>query len=103
MALECRCVLLLFLFTEISENKVGLCILQSEKEDGSDGLELPNGEPEAKIGPAVAAAVSGVSSPRKLGNLSPRSAAIISGKFFEALTSSDFYRNTKVLFSTSLV
>ncbi|KAG5523097.1 hypothetical protein RHGRI_035037 [Rhododendron griersonianum] len=69
---------------------------QSEKEDGSDGLELLNGEPEAKIGPAVAAAVSGVSSPRKRGNLSPRSAAIISGKFFEALTSSDFYRNTKV-------
>ncbi|KAI8529204.1 hypothetical protein RHMOL_Rhmol12G0206400 [Rhododendron molle] len=69
---------------------------QSEKEDGSDGLELPNGEPEAKIGPAVAAAVSGVSSPRIRGSLSPRSAAIISGKFFEALTSSDFYRNTKV-------
>ncbi|KAF7124761.1 hypothetical protein RHSIM_Rhsim12G0174100 [Rhododendron simsii] len=85
-----------YCFNEISENKVGLCILQSEKEDGSDGLELPNGELEAKIGPAVAAAVSGVSSPRKRGNLSPRSAAIISGKFFEALTSSDFYRNTKV-------
>lgn len=69
---------------------------QSEKEDGSDGLELPNGDMEAKIGPAVAAAVSGVSSPRKRGNISPRSAAIISGKFFEALTSSDFYKNTKV-------
>jgi CBS domain-containing protein len=69
---------------------------QSEKEDGSDGLELPNGDLEAKIGPAVAAAVSGVSSPRKRGNISPRSAAIISGKFFEALTSSDLYKNTKV-------
>ncbi|KAG5523092.1 hypothetical protein RHGRI_035037 [Rhododendron griersonianum] len=92
---KCRCFFL-DSFLEISENKVGLCILQSEKEDGSDGLELLNGEPEAKIGPAVAAAVSGVSSPRKRGNLSPRSAAIISGKFFEALTSSDFYRNTKV-------
>ncbi|KAG5537175.1 hypothetical protein RHGRI_024566 [Rhododendron griersonianum] len=71
---------------------------QSEKMDGSDsdGSEFAKGESEEITGPAVAAAVNGVSSPRKRGNLSPRSAAIISGKFFEALTSSDFYKNTKV-------
>ncbi|XP_058226383.1 SNF1-related protein kinase regulatory subunit gamma-1-like [Rhododendron vialii] len=71
---------------------------QSERMDGSDsdGSEFAKGESEEITGPAVAAAVNGVSSPRKRGNLSPRSAAIISGKFFEALTSSDFYKNTKV-------
>ncbi|GFZ17426.1 SNF1-related protein kinase regulatory subunit gamma 1 [Actinidia rufa] len=69
---------------------------QSEKTDGPDSSEFVNGESEGITGPAVAAAVNGVSSPRKLGNLSPRSAAIISGKFFEALTSSDFYKNMKV-------
>ncbi|KAL6973053.1 SNF1-related protein kinase regulatory subunit gamma-1 [Sarracenia purpurea var. burkii] len=69
---------------------------QSEKKDGDDGSELFNGESEAMIGSAVAAAVKGVSSPRKFGCLSPRSAAITSGKFFESLTSSDFYKNTKV-------
>ncbi|KAI8543966.1 hypothetical protein RHMOL_Rhmol08G0258400 [Rhododendron molle] len=71
---------------------------QSERMDGSDsdGSEFAKVESEEITGPAVAAAVNGVSSPRKRGNLSPRSAAIISGKFFEALTSSDFYKNTKV-------
>ncbi|THG10872.1 hypothetical protein TEA_025807 [Camellia sinensis var. sinensis] len=71
---------------------------QSEKLDGSDGSELFEAEPDSITGPAVAAAAAanGMSSPRKFGNLSPRSAAIISGKFFETLTSSDFYKNTKV-------
>lgn len=79
-------------------------LLQSERMDGSDsdGSEFAKGESEEITGPAVAAAVNGVSSPRKRGNLSPRSAAIISGKFFEALTSSDFYKNTKVTAQTFL-
>lgn len=68
----------------------------------SDGSDFGKGESEEITGPAVAAAVNGVSSPRKRGNLSPRSAAIISGTFFEALTSSDFYKNTKVIAHTFL-
>ncbi|CAL5372993.1 unnamed protein product [Camellia sinensis] len=82
----------------ILKAKTGLYILQSEKLDGSDGSELFEAEPDSITGPAVAAAAAanGMSSPRKFGNLSPRSAAIISGKFFETLTSSDFYKNTKV-------
>ena len=75
---------------------MAMYFLQSEKTDGPDSSEFVNGESEGITGPAVAAAVNGVSSPRKLRNLSPRSAAIISGKFFEALTSSDFYKNMKV-------
>ncbi|XAR50325.1 hypothetical protein NMG60_11004616 [Bertholletia excelsa] len=69
---------------------------QSEKQYSSDSSELVKGEPEEIRDRAVGAAVNGVSSPRKLGSLSPRSAAIITGKFFETLTSSDFYKNTKV-------
>ncbi|XP_047306967.1 SNF1-related protein kinase regulatory subunit gamma-1 [Impatiens glandulifera] len=45
---------------------------------------------------AITAAAHELSSPRKLGTLSPRSAAITSGNFFKALTNSEFYRNTKV-------
>ncbi|XP_052175269.1 SNF1-related protein kinase regulatory subunit gamma-1 [Diospyros lotus] len=75
---------------------VAWILYQSEKEDGSDSLEYNHSESVGTNGPAVAAAVNGVSSPRNLGALSPRSAAITSGNFFEALTSSDFYKNAKV-------
>ncbi|KAK3040646.1 hypothetical protein RJ639_026967 [Escallonia herrerae] len=68
---------------------------QSEKNDGSAGLELGMGGEET-IGPAVAAAAAnGMSSPRYRSS-NPFSAANTSGNFFEALTSSDFYKNTKV-------
>uniref|UniRef100_A0A5B6Z8I0 CBS domain-containing protein n=1 Tax=Davidia involucrata TaxID=16924 RepID=A0A5B6Z8I0_DAVIN len=70
---------------------------QSEKKDGSAGSELITFGSEATTGPAVAAAAAnGVSSPTKLRNLGSESAAITSGNFFEDLTSSDFYKNTKV-------
>ncbi|KAA8540685.1 hypothetical protein F0562_024396 [Nyssa sinensis] len=68
---------------------------QSENKDGSPGSELITDGSEATTGPAVAAAVNGVSSPTKLRNCS-ESATITSGNFFEDLTSSDFYKNTKV-------
>ncbi|KAK2978199.1 hypothetical protein RJ640_030372 [Escallonia rubra] len=67
---------------------------QSEKNDGSAGSELGMGGEEA-IGPAVAAAANGMSSPRYRSS-NPFSVAKTSGNFFEALTSSDFYKNTKV-------
>ncbi|KAK9748315.1 hypothetical protein RND81_02G049800 [Saponaria officinalis] len=41
-------------------------------------------------------AASGVNQATKLGNLSPRSAAVISGNFFGALTASELYKKTKV-------
>ncbi|XP_047310750.1 SNF1-related protein kinase regulatory subunit gamma-1-like [Impatiens glandulifera] len=72
---------------------------QSERDDNESPKSDSNffdGFSEAAARPAVAAAASEMSSPRKLGCLSPRSAAITSGNFFQALTSSEFYRNTKV-------
>ncbi|GKA65205.1 SNF1-related protein kinase regulatory subunit gamma-1-like protein [Tanacetum coccineum] len=60
---------------------------QSEKNGGLDALE-------GSMRPAVAAAANGMSSPRYRSSLpeSPKTA----GNFFELLTSSDFYKNTKV-------
>ncbi|PWA88410.1 SNF1-related protein kinase regulatory subunit gamma 1 [Artemisia annua] len=59
---------------------------QAEKSGGLDALE-------GSMRPAVAAAASGLSSPRYRSSLpeSPKTA----GNFFEILTSSDFYKNTK--------
>lgn len=71
-------------------------LLQSEKKVGSGGLGSPTGGSEEYIGPAVAAAVSGMTSPRYRSS-SPFSDTTTSGYFFEALTSSDFYKHTKVL------
>ncbi|XP_059642334.1 SNF1-related protein kinase regulatory subunit gamma-1 [Cornus florida] len=69
---------------------------QSESKDELAGSELVTSGSEAKNGPAVLAAANGVSSPTKLRNSGSNSATITSGNFFEALTSSEFYKNTKV-------
>lgn len=37
-----------------------------------------------------------------LGDLGPESASITAGNFFEALTTSEFYKNTKVVICTSI-
>nr|XP_027122951.1 SNF1-related protein kinase regulatory subunit gamma-1-like [Coffea arabica] len=69
---------------------------QSEKMDGSAALAFELfSESEDGIGPAVAAAANGMSSPRYR-SLHPESPTATSGDFFETLTSSDFYKNTKV-------
>lgn len=69
---------------------------QSEKMDGSatSAFELFS-ESEDGVGPAVAAAANGMSSPRYR-SLRPESPTATSGNFFETLTSSDFYKSTKV-------
>ena len=76
--------------------------LQSEKMDGSAALAFELfSESENGIGPAVAAAANGMSSPRYR-SLHPESPTATSGDFFETLTSSDFYKNTKVVFPSYL-
>ncbi|CAI9113091.1 OLC1v1013628C2 [Oldenlandia corymbosa var. corymbosa] len=69
---------------------------QSEKMEGDCAFntELMLGS-EDGLGRAVAAAASGMSSPRYR-SLHPESPTATSGNFFETLTSSDFYKNTKV-------
>ncbi|KAK1435734.1 hypothetical protein QVD17_01501 [Tagetes erecta] len=64
---------------------------QSEKNDGSDAFSSAI---EDSMRPAVVAAASGMGSPRYRSSQpgSPKTA----GNFFELLTSSDFYKNTKV-------
>ncbi|TXG51288.1 hypothetical protein EZV62_023812 [Acer yangbiense] len=47
-------------------------------------------------GKAIDAAINGITKAAGLGNLGPEDAAMTSGNFFEALTTSDFYKNTKV-------
>ncbi|KAH8492867.1 hypothetical protein POPTR_012G097000v4 [Populus trichocarpa] len=47
-------------------------------------------------GSALEAAVNRVTNAASLGTLGPEDAAATSGNFFEALTSSEFYKNTKV-------
>ena len=78
-------------------------VLQSEKTEGIDvkteGVDAADVFAKAlqdSQGPAVAAAASGMSSPRYISSQpgSPKTA----GDFFELLTSSDFYKNTKVCF-----
>ncbi|KAL7099249.1 hypothetical protein ACP275_09G071600 [Erythranthe tilingii] len=69
---------------------------QSEKLEGSSAFESAMNGSEVDIGPAVAAAAaSGMSSPR-FKSMHPDSPTATCGKFFETLTSSDFYKNTKV-------
>jgi hypothetical protein len=48
-------------------------------------------------GTALEAAVNRVTNAASLGTLGPEDAAATSGNFFEALTSSEFYKNTKVM------
>lgn len=60
-----------------------------------------NGWSEDDVGPAVvAAAAGGMSSPR-FRSMHPDSPTATCGKFFETLTSSDFYKNTKVVLQLS--
>ncbi|KAK8489338.1 hypothetical protein V6N13_021413 [Hibiscus sabdariffa] len=47
-------------------------------------------------GTDVAVSLNGMTSAAGLGTLGPEDASITSGDFFEALTSSEFYKNTKV-------
>ncbi|RAL42822.1 hypothetical protein DM860_009329 [Cuscuta australis] len=68
---------------------------QSEKMEGSAIWDEACAELDGKLGPAVAAAANGMSSPR-FRSLHPESPTATSGNFFEALTSSDLYKNTKV-------
>lgn len=68
---------------------------QSEKMEGSAIWDEACAELDDKLGPAVAAAANGMSSPR-FRSLHPESPTATSGNFFEALTSSDLYKNTKV-------
>ncbi|KVH88576.1 Aldolase-type TIM barrel [Cynara cardunculus var. scolymus] len=67
---------------------------QSEKNSGIDAADVFARALQETTGPAVAAAASGMSSPRYRSSQpgSPKTA----GNFFELLTSSDFYKNTKV-------
>lgn len=50
----------------------------------------------AHSGTTLAVAANGVTNAVGLGSLGPEDAAITSGSFFEALTSSEYYKNTKV-------
>ncbi|XP_022738764.1 SNF1-related protein kinase regulatory subunit gamma-1 [Durio zibethinus] len=52
--------------------------------------------PSSPSGTDFAVAANGMTSAAGLGTLGPEDAAITSGNFFEALTSSEFYKNTKV-------
>ncbi|KAK6275943.1 hypothetical protein POUND7_005652 [Theobroma cacao] len=52
--------------------------------------------PSSPSGADFAVAANGITSAAGLGTLSPEDAAITSGNFFEALTSSEFYKKTKV-------
>lgn len=48
---------------------------------------------------ALAAAVNGMSKAAIFKDLGPESASMTSGNFFEALTTSEFYKNTKVVYN----
>ncbi|XP_031092131.1 SNF1-related protein kinase regulatory subunit gamma-1 [Ipomoea triloba] len=67
---------------------------QSEKMEGF--TKWDEAMAQSDLPPAVAAAASGICSPR-FRSLHPESPTATSGSFFEALTSSDLYKNTKVL------
>uniref|UniRef100_A0A103YBS3 Aldolase-type TIM barrel n=1 Tax=Cynara cardunculus var. scolymus TaxID=59895 RepID=A0A103YBS3_CYNCS len=76
--------------------KLNACFesIPSEKNSGIDAADVFARALQETTGPAVAAAASGMSSPRYRSSQpgSPKTA----GNFFELLTSSDFYKNTKV-------
>ncbi|KAK6924687.1 CBS domain [Dillenia turbinata] len=65
-------------------------VLSPRKKGGSPRI---NG---SLTGAAVAAAAAGVTSPHKLFDLDPDMDTITSGSFFEHLTTSEYYKNTKV-------
>ncbi|KAL2242910.1 UNVERIFIED_CONTAM: SNF1-related protein kinase regulatory subunit gamma-1 [Sesamum indicum] len=68
---------------------------QSEKMEGGSAFDSAMNGLDHDVGSAVAAAASGISSPR-FRSMHPDSPTATCGKFFETLTSSDFYKNTKV-------
>ncbi|KAL0415674.1 UNVERIFIED_CONTAM: SNF1-related protein kinase regulatory subunit gamma-1 [Sesamum latifolium] len=68
---------------------------QSEKMEGGSAFDAALNGSDHDVGPAVAAAASGISSPR-FRSMHPGSPTATCGRFFETLTSSDFYKNTKV-------
>ncbi|WKA07911.1 hypothetical protein VitviT2T_025682 [Vitis vinifera] len=65
------------------------------KNGGAPAAGFGTGGKEEAI-TAVAAAANGMNSPRRLKNLGFEPAEPTPGSFFEALTSSEFYKNTKV-------
>lgn len=72
-------------------------LLQSENVEGSSTFESVLSSPERDLSPAVAAAASsGMSSPRYK-SIHPDSPTATCGKFFETLTASALYKNTKVI------
>lgn len=68
--------------------------------EGGDFFDLAMNSSGNDFGPAVEAATNGMSSPR-FKSVHPDSPTTTCGKFFELLTSSDFYKDTKVTHSTS--
>ncbi|KAK4414137.1 SNF1-related protein kinase regulatory subunit gamma-1 [Sesamum alatum] len=68
---------------------------QSEKMEGNSFSPSTNGLDISLAAPAVAAAASGMS-PLRFKSMHPNSPPATCGNFFETLTSSDFYKNTKV-------
>lgn len=72
-------------------------LVQSENVEGSSTFESVLNSPERDLSPAVAAAAasSGMSSPRYK-SIHPDSPTATCGKFFETLTASSLYKNTKV-------
>lgn len=59
-------------------------------------ISSPTKNIEDQLTPAVAVAASGMSSPR-FRSIHPDSPTATCGSFFETLTSSDFYKNMKVI------
>lgn len=70
--------------------------------EGTSAFDSVINAADDTLSPALAAAVNGVSSPR-FRSLHPESPTATSGNFFETLTSSDLYKNTKVILYTQLV
>lgn len=57
----------------------------------------PSSPRSQRSGASLAVAVNGLTNAAGLGTLGPEDASATSGNFFEALTSSEFYKSTKVL------
>ncbi|KAL8143945.1 hypothetical protein V2J09_016977 [Rumex salicifolius] len=68
----------------------------SSKDFSPKSQESPNAFSPKAYSPTALSAASNGTRLARLGSLSPRAAAVISGNFFGALTSSEFYKNAKV-------
>ena len=77
----------------VIENGIFLYFFQSE----------PPSPKSQNSGTALEAAVNRVTNAASLGTLGPEDAAATSGNFFEALTSSEFYKNTKVMVHSLII